>query len=183
MTVHRTLIVAGIALAALAVTPAIAALAAGAKAPPLVTKGALAGKEVPFDLAKSAKKQPVVLYFFPKAFTQGCTLEARAFAEAIPEFKKAGAIVVGVSADNVATLKTFSTQECSSKFAVVSANPKQVADFDVALSQQGKLTGLTTRTSYVIGRDGRVAYVHNDMNPNEHVRLTLQAVKDITGKK
>ena len=97
------------AAALLAATPASAALQKGAKAPALATQGALAGKTFSFNLQEQLKKGPVVLYFFPKAFTQGCTLEANAFAEAMPEFKKAGAQVVGLSADDIDTLKDAST--------------------------------------------------------------------------
>src|SRR5687768_14498634 len=85
--------------------PASAALPVGAKAPQLVTEGALGGKPFRFNLAAALKKGPVVLYFYPKAFTKGCTLEARAFSEAIGEFRAAGAQVIGLSADDLPTLK------------------------------------------------------------------------------
>lgn len=88
---------AGIALAAAAVTSASAELAKGTKAPAFSTRAALAGKEFGFTLGAALAKGPVVLYFYPKAFTQGCTLEANAFAEAMPQFKAAGASVIGMS--------------------------------------------------------------------------------------
>ena len=91
-------------------TPAMAALPVGAQAPAFVTKGALAGKDFTFNLRAALAKGPVVLYFYPKAFTQGCTLEAHAFAEAMPEFRAAGAQVVGLSADDLPTLRRFSTE-------------------------------------------------------------------------
>src|SRR5687768_424525 len=98
--------------------PAAAALPTGGKAPNFVTTGAMAGKAFRLDLKQQLRNGPVVLYFFPKAFTKGCTLEARAFSEAEPEFRKAGARVIGMSADDVATLQKFSVEECRNAFAV-----------------------------------------------------------------
>src|SRR5688572_25801641 len=101
------------ALCALATAnPAAAELAKGAKAPAFATQGAEAGKAFAFNLNSALAKGPVVLYFYPKAFTQGCTLEANAFAEAMDDFHKAGATVIGMSADDLDTLKQFSTKEC-----------------------------------------------------------------------
>src|SRR5687768_1478613 len=98
-----------VALASLAL-PAAAALPEGARAPGFVTTGAVGGKAFRLDLQQQLRSGPVVLYFFPKAFTKGCTLEARAFSEAVPEFRAAGAQVIGLSADNIETLKKFSVE-------------------------------------------------------------------------
>src|SRR5690242_5897918 len=141
----------GIAAAALAAAPAYAALKAGEKAPDFTTTGAVGGKEFKVHLAEQLKKGPVVLYFFPKAFTSGCTAEAHAFSEAIGDFKKAGAQVIGMSADNLATLKDFSVKECRSAFPVATATPDTQKAYDVAWAEH---PGLTTRTSYVIDRSG-----------------------------
>src|SRR5215213_505339 len=103
-----------IALTAFALTPASAALPVGAKAPDFATTGALGGKPFKIHLKAQLGKGPVVLYFFPKAFTKGCTLEAHAFSEATADFKKAGATVIGMSADDLTTLKKFSVEECRS---------------------------------------------------------------------
>src|SRR5881398_3498936 len=111
----------GFAAAALAAAPAFAALKGGTKAPDFTTTGAVGGKEVKLHLAEPLKKGPVVLYFFPKAFTSGCTAEAHAFSESIGEFKKAGAQVIGMSADDLKTLHDFSTKECRSAFPVATA--------------------------------------------------------------
>ena len=100
------------------VSPASAALKAGDTAPMFETQAAVAGQAFDFDMAQALKKGPVVLYFFPKAFTQGCTVEANAFAEATPQFAALGATVVGVSHDDIDTLKKFSREECRDKFAV-----------------------------------------------------------------
>ena len=161
---------------------ASAELAAGARAPTFTARGALGGKLFTVNLAQALKRGPVVLYFYPKAFTQGCTLEANAFAEATPEFRKAGATVIGLSNDDFATLQRFSTEACRDRFAVASATPAIVKAYDVDLVRDGKSTGLTKRTSYVIGRDGRVRFVHSDMDYKDHVRLTLNAVKALKGK-
>jgi peroxiredoxin len=169
-----------IATIALVATPAIAGLPVGAKAPTFATRGAVAGKVVSIDLAQQLKKGPVVLYFFPAAFTGGCNAEAHAFAEAIPEFQKAGATVIGMSADDVPTLQRFSSEKCAGKFAVASAGPAVIKNYDVALNAGGR--ALTKRTSYVIGRDGRIAFVHDDMNPAQHVALTLAAVRNLQPK-
>ncbi|SFP87144.1 peroxiredoxin [Sphingomonas rubra] len=158
---------------------ALAALAPGAKAPDFTTRGAVAGKVIPVHLAEQLKKGPVVLYFFPAAYTGGCNAEAHAFAEAIPQFRAAGATVIGMSADDVATLARFSAEKCAGKFAVASAGPKVIAGYDVALGKQVAGRDVTKRTSYVIDRSGRVVFVHDDMNPAEHVAQTLAAVKKL----
>jgi peroxiredoxin len=167
-----------IMLLAIAV-PSAAALPVGAKVPDFTTRGAIGGKIFKVHLAEQLKKGPVVLYFFPKVFTSGCTAEANAFAEATADFRKAGATVIGMSADTVPELQKFSVEACRSKFAVASAGPQIIKDFDVALTQR---PGMTDRTSYVIAPTGRVAFVHSDMKPNDHVRLTLEAVRQIAAK-
>ena len=158
----------------LAFAPATAALKVGAKAPDFTTTGAVGGKAFKLHLAQQFKKGPVVLYFFPKAFTSGCTAEAHAFSEAIADFKKAGAQVIGMSADNVATLKDFSVKECRSAFPVATATPGTQKAYDVAWAAH---PGLTTRTSYVIDKSGKIVMVHDDLDFSEHVAKTLAAVK------
>lgn len=165
-------------LSALAAGPASASLPKGAAAPQVSTTGALAGKAFTFNLANALKKGPVVLYFFPKAFTQGCTLEARAFAEAMPQFKAAGAQVVGMSADDVETLKKFSTEECRDAFPVARATPATIKAYDVVLNRGDDNAALMSdRTSYVIAPDGKIVMVHSDGDWREHVSRTLAAVR------
>ncbi len=164
-----------VVLAAPASAPA--ELTQGARAPQFATQGALAGKDFSFNLRAALRRGPVVLYFYPKAFTEGCTREANAFAEASDDFRRAGATVIGMSNDDLPTLRRFSTEGCRDKFAVAVATPAIVRAYDVDLKREGKSTGLTTRTSYVIGRNGRVRFVHSDMNWTDHVRLTLAAVR------
>ena len=154
--------------------PADAALPVGAKAPDVKTMGALGGKTFRLHLAEQLRSGPVVLYFYPKAFTQGCTLEAKAFADAMPEFRKAGARVVGMSADDLATLKRFSTEACRNQFPVATASAATISAYDVVLKQKPELSD---RTSYVIDRKGRIVMVHSDLDWKDHVAKTLAAVR------
>jgi thioredoxin-dependent peroxiredoxin len=164
-------------LAALAITTSAgAALPIGAKAPDLVTNGAIDGKPFKLDLKDELKKGAVVLYFFPEAFTEGCTLEAHAFSDAAAQFRKAGAQVIGLSADNLPTLKKFSVEGCRSAFPVATATPATIKGYDVAFD---KKPGLTNRTSYVIDRSGRIVFVHSDLDWSQHVARTLAAVKSL----
>lgn len=151
-----------------------AALAPGAKAPDFTTQGALAGKAFQFRLAQALKKGPVVLYFFPAAFTSGCTIEAHEFAEATPEFNKLGATVIGMSADGIEKLQKFSVEACRNKFAVATASPAVIQGYDVALQVK---PGLTNRTSYVIAPDGRIIHAYTAMAVQGHVSGTMDAVK------
>ena len=167
-------IVAALALAGLISMPASAALPVGAKAPDFTTTGAVGGKPFKLHLAAQLKKGPVVLYFFPKAFTSGCTAEAHAFSDSIADFKKAGAQVVGMSADDLPTLKKFSVEECRSAFPVATATTETQKAYDVAWAAH---PGLTTRTSYVIDRKGKIVMVHDDLDFSKHVAKTLDAVK------
>lgn len=164
----------GLAIALSVTLPASAALPIGAKAPDFVTTGAKAGKPFQLHLKEQLRNGPVVLYFFPKAFTQGCTLEAHAFSEAMPEFKKAGARVIGMSADDLPTLKRFSLEACRSAFPVATATPAMIKAYDVVLKQKPELTD---RTSYVIDRSGQIVLVHSDLDWSQHVAKTLAAVQ------
>ena len=164
---------AGLIAAALAV-PAQAALPVGAKAPDFTTTGAVGGKEFKLHLAQQLHKGPVVLYFFPKAFTSGCTAEAHAFSESIGDFKKAGAQVIGMSADPLPVLKDFSVKECRSAFPVATATPATQKAYDVAWAAH---PGITTRTSYVIDKSGKIVMVHDDLDFSQHVAKTLAAVQ------
>lgn len=153
--------------------PASATLAQGARAPDFTAPAAQGGRRFNVNLQALLRRGPVVIYFFPRAFTAGCTLESHAFAEATPQFRAAGATVIGMSGDDVETLARFSTEACRSRFAMASANAAIINGYDVRLGS----SAATTRTSYVIAQDGTVALVHNDMNPNDHVRLTLAEVQ------
>ena len=167
----------GAATAALAFAqPGHAALAVGSQAPDFTTTGAVAGKPFKLHLKDQLKNGPVVLYFFPKAFTKGCTLEAHAFSEATADFKKAGARVIGMSADDLPTLEKFSVEECRSAFPVATASPAVAKAYDVVLKQKPELTD---RTSYVIDRNGKIVFVHSDLDWSQHVSTTLAAVRSL----
>ena len=167
-----------VCLSALLVLPAGAgaAMPVGARAPVFATRAALAGKEFGFDLASALKKGPVVLYFFPKVFTQGCTVEAHEFAESTEEFNRLGATVIGMSADPIGDVRKFSVEECRNKFAVGVATPGMIKNYDVALIM-ANLTGRSNRTSYVIAPDGKIIYAYTALSPAGHVSGTMDAVK------
>lgn len=170
---------ASIALIA-ATLPAQADLSVGAAAPDFSTQASLGGKEFTFVLADALKKGPVVLYFYPAAFTKGCTIEAHEFADATPEFASLGATVIGVSHDGIAKLNEFSVSECRSKFAVA-ADPdgKVIKAYDAKMP----VVSYANRTSYVITPDHKIAFVYSAMAPEKHVSLTLEAVKAWKAKK
>src|SRR5947209_19588848 len=161
---------------AVAAAPAVAlgALKEGAVAPDFTTTGAFAGKEFKLHLKDQLRHGPLVLYFFPKSFTTGCTYEAHAFSDAAPDFKKLGAQVIGMSADDQETLARFSTQECRNAFPVANASPATIAAYDVKLKEGAPYTN---RTSYVIAPDGKIIYAYSDGNWEHHVDNTMAAVK------
>jgi peroxiredoxin len=167
----RVLIVAT-ACSALA-GPLYADLQPGVQAPPFTTEATLAGQPFTFSLAGALQSGPVVLYFYPAAFTKGCTIEAHDFAEATARFKALGATVIGVSHDTIDVLNKFSVSECRSKFAVAS-------DPDLSISKAYDatifLTHYSYRTSYVIAPDGKILYSYSALDPDKHVENTLAAV-------
>ena len=165
----------GAILAASVAAPAIAALQEGAKAPDFTAQASLGGKDFSFSLADALKKGPVVLYFYPAAFTHGCTIEAHDFADAMPQYAALGATVIGVSHDKIDTLDRFSVSECRSKFPVA-ADPDEIVikSYDAALPSHPQYAN---RTSYVIAPDHSILMTYTDMNPDKHVELTLATVK------
>src|SRR5689334_3369123 len=170
-----------LALGALA-TPAYANMKVGDTAPSFTAQATVGGDQFTFSLADALKTGPVVLYFFPKAFTKGCTAEAHEFAEAAAQFKAAGATLIGMSADDIGTLHKFSTQECSSKFPVA-ADPdlKVIKSYDTVLTLQSGAT-VADRVSYVIAPDGKIAYTYASRDPDKHVANTLDEVMRLQKK-
>lgn len=166
---------------AILVQPALAELNIGDRAPPFTTQASLGGSVYRYSLEDELKKGPVVLYFYPAAFTKGCTIEAHDFAEAIGEYKALGASVIGVSHDPVETLKRFSISECRSKFPVA-ADPDQriMRAYDAVLFG---ITAYASRTSYVIAPDGHIIYAYSDLNPDNHVANTLAALRKWEAKR
>jgi peroxiredoxin Q/BCP len=170
---RRSLITA-VATALIAV-PAFAALPDGTKAPDFSTDASLAGKAFKFSLQDALKKGPVVLYFYPAAFTPGCTVEAHEFAEATDKFKALGATVIGVSHDPIEKLNQFSVSECRNKFAVASdADGSVMKNYDAILPVKPEYAN---RTSYVIAPTGVIIYSYTDLKPDKHVENTMAAVK------
>ena len=159
---------------------AYAALPDGAQAPDFTAQATLAGKEFKFSLAEALKKGPVVLYFYPAAFTPGCTVEAHEFADATARFHELGATVIGVSHDPIEKLDQFSVSECRSKFAVASdADGSIMRAYDAVLPAHPEYAN---RTSYVIAPNGNIVYSYTDMKPDKHVENTLAAVKKWQGE-
>ncbi len=175
MTIRRVVSLTAFAAAACAALagPVRAALEPGAAAPNFTTQATLAGKPFTFSLADALKSGPVVLYFYPAAFTRGCTVEAHEFAEATEKFKELGATVIGVSHDDIETLNKFSVSECRNKFAVASD-----ADLKIAKAYDARLfvTSYSNRTSYVIAPTGKIIYAYSALDPDKHVENTLAAV-------
>ena len=161
--------------AALVALPVHAALPEGAKAPDFSTVASKAGKEFRFSLADALKKGPVVLYFYPAAFTPGCNIEAHQFAEASGQFEALGATVVGVSHDPIAKLDEFSVQKCENKFPVASdADGAIMKSYDAVLESHPEYAN---RTSYVIAPTGEIIDSYTAMKPDQHVENTMAAVK------
>ena len=164
------------ALAGLLGSPAAAELKPGAVAPAFDTRASLGGKVFDFNIERALEKGPVVLYFYPAAFTAGCTLEAHDFAEHIGDYKKLGATVIGISGDAIEKLQKFSVSECRSKFAVGSdADHKISRAYDATLGIGPVM--YSDRTSYVIARNGKIVYAYRSLDPAKHVANTLHALE------
>ena len=171
----KRLSVLAILIGAAAAVPAFASLPVGSKAPLFTTEATLGGKVYSFSLAQALKKGPVVLYFYPAAFTKGCTIEAHDFAAAIGKYQALDATVIGVSHDRVAVLQKFSVSECRSKFPVAAdTDHKIMRAYDAVLPQNAEYAN---RTSYVIAPDGTILYTYTNLNPDRHVANTLAALR------
>jgi peroxiredoxin len=169
----KRLITLGLGCLGLA-APLYAALNPGDAAPDFTTQATLGGVPFKFSLADALKSGPVVLYFYPAAFSKGCTVEAHEFAEATDKFKALGATVIGVSHDTIDTLNKFSVSDCRSKFAVASdADLKITKAYDARLFY---ITSYSDRTSYVIAPTGKIIYAYTALNPDKHVENTMAAV-------
>ena len=165
----------------LAAAPAQAALDVGDKAPDFAIDSSLAGNVSKFKLSEALKKGPVVLYFFPAAFSVGCTIEANKFAEATDEYNSLGATVIGVSHDDIETLKKFSTTECRNKFAVgADVDQSVMKSYDAVLALK---PDYANRTSYVISPEGKIVYQFTSLNPLRHVANTMAALKGWAAQK
>lgn len=182
------------ALLAFAALPVLAALPVGTKAPTFVATASRAGHDFTFSLAKALAKGPVVVYFYPAAYTGGCDLEAHTFATQKAKFVAAGATIIGVSADSIDRLNEFSADPkyCAGKFAVASdPEGKIAATYGLKLipPQQGVKDvrgqavdhGFIPRTTFVIDREGRIVAVFSSrtdhISPDQHVTKALAMVQ------
>lgn len=189
----------GLAISAMVAIPAFAALKVGEKAPDFSARGSLAGKEFDFSLAKALKKGPVVLYFYPSAYTKGCDLEAHTFAEQKDKFDAAGATIIGVSGDSLARLDQFSADPdyCAGKFPVASDSEGKIAkSYNLTMSEVKPGAkdvrgvdidhGFIERQTFVIGKDGKIiaAFSSKDDNlsPDQHVTKSLAIVQQLNSK-
>lgn len=174
----RLLTISLLSFAAFA-APAEAALKPGDIAPDFTAEAALGGKDFVFSLSAALKKGPVVLYFYPKSFTKGCTVEAHEFAESYDNFASAGASLIGVSYDPIEVQREFSTKECRDKFPVAADPALNVIGAYDAKRLKPAANGDTVadRISYVILPDGKVGYALTDVNPSRHVEATLDFVR------
>lgn len=175
---NRLLVIALAAVVAVGLVAVVARrvnaqLERGAVAPAFSLQAARGGSVETVDLKAALAKGPVVLYFFPKSFTPGCTVEAHQFSEAAASFRKLNATVIGVSGDDIETQKRFSTEACRSAFLVASDPGLRVAkQYDAQLAGS-----YANRTSYVIAPDGTIAYAYTSLDPAKHVANTLAAVR------
>jgi thioredoxin-dependent peroxiredoxin len=175
---------------------ALAALPVGTAAPTFKTQASLAGKEFTYDLTKALKKGPVVVYFYPGAFTGGCNIQAHTFAEDMDKFHSAGATVIGVSLDKIETLNAFSSdpQYCAGKLPVASDADGSIAknyDLKVMDGRPGMKDSrgidldhkFAERTTFIIAKDGKIAATVGGVSPAENVEKTLAVVQDIAAGK
>jgi peroxiredoxin Q/BCP len=189
--IHKLAALAVVALS-LTAAPAFAALKDGDKAPDFSTQASLAGKAFNFNLKDALKKGPVVVYFYPSAFTNGCNVQAHTFAENVDKFKDAGATIVGVSLDSIARLNDFSAdpQFCAGKIAVASdADGKIAKAYDLAIREAvaGRKDsrgtdidhGFAERTTFVVTPDGKVAATVGGLTPAANVDKALEVVQKL----
>ena len=188
-------LVMGAAVSALAATlafPAYAALKQGDAAPDFKAPASLAGKEFQFSLKDALKKGPVVVYFYPAAYTGGCNIQAHTFSENSDKFKAAGASIIGVSLDKIATLNEFSAdpEYCAGKIPVASDSDGKIAksyDLKVMEGKPGfKNTkgneidhGFAERTTFIVTPDGKVAATVGGVSPADNVTKSLETVQHL----
>ncbi|HEY0798425.1 MAG TPA: peroxiredoxin [Candidatus Baltobacteraceae bacterium] len=160
--------------------PSSAQLTTGTSAPLFIAQASLGGRVFTFDLKHALANGPVVLYFYPAAFTPGCTIEAHEFAEHIGDYRRLGATVIGVSEDDITTLQRFSVSECRSKFPVAADADGAIAkSYDAVLTTVPK--AYANRTSYVIAPGGKIVYAYTSLDPRLHVGNTLDALRHVRG--
>lgn len=155
-------------------------LAVGSTAPQFNLPAAQAGEALRVDTKALIKQGPLVVYFYPAAYTSGCSIEAKMFADAMPRFQALGASVVGVSGDDIEKLKRFSVSHCMGKFPVA-------ADEDLKVASQYKaktaLFGLfANRVSYVLDQQGKIVAALTGLTPEGHVTESLKVIEKLVNK-
>jgi len=170
--------------------PALAALKAGDEAPQFTTQASQAGKMFTFSLKDALAKGPVVVYFYPSAYTGGCNIQAHAFAVNKDKFTAAGATIIGVSLDSIQRLNDFSADPnyCAGKFPTASDADGKIAKSYQLNVQQGP-AGLkdtrgveighafAERTTFIVTSDGKIAETIGGLAPDKNVDMALQAVQ------
>jgi peroxiredoxin Q/BCP len=187
-------IVIGLILSSALALPALAALKQGTSAPDFSTQASVAGKDFKFSLADALKKGPVVVYFYPSAYTGGCNVQARTFAVNKDKFAAAGASIIGVSLDSIERLNDFSADPefCAGKFPTASdADGKIARSYELQVREAGsgkKDTrgkdidhGFAERTTFIVTPDGKVAATVGGLNPVENVNKSLEVVQKLKG--
>ena len=189
----------GLAVALLVSLPVLAALKVGDMAPDFSARGSLGGKEFNFSLQEALKKGPVVVYFFPSAYTKGCDLEAHTFSQEKDKFDAAGATIIGVSADSIARLNQFSAdpEYCAGKFPVASDADKKIAtsyNLNATAVKAGQMDvrgvaidhDFIERVTFVIGKDHKIAAAFSSkddsLTPDQHVSKSLAVVQQLGSK-
>ncbi len=179
--------------------PVLAALKVGDKAPDFSARASLAGKEFNFSLEEALKKGPVVVYFYPSAYTKGCDLEAHTFSMDKEKFDAAGASIIGVSADSIARLNQFSAdpEYCAGKFPVASDADKKIAtsyNLNAAALKPGALDvrgvaidhDFIERVTFIVGKDHKIVATfsskEDNLQPDQHVEKSLAIVQQLAGK-
>jgi peroxiredoxin Q/BCP len=182
----------GLLTVALVAFPAFAALVAGTAAPDFDARASLAGEEFDYSLSSALEGGPVVVYFYPSAYTRGCNIQAREFAVNMEKFKSAGASVIGVSLDSIERLNDFSAdpEYCAGELAVASDESGDIAkSFDISVADprddatdsRGVAIdhGMAERTTFIVTTDGEISEVIGGISPMENVQKSLQAVQDL----
>lgn len=195
------MIAAGVMAATLVfATSALAALSAGTQAPDFTAQASLAGKDFTFSLKEALAKGPVVVYFYPSAYTGGCDIEAHTFATQKDKFDAAGATIIGVSEDSIQRLNTFSSDPnyCAGKFPVASDSTGSIAASYHLKTKAAQLGlkdvrgvaidhGFIERTTFVIGRDGKIVAALSSetdhLHPQDHVTRSLAIIQKLQADK
>jgi thioredoxin-dependent peroxiredoxin len=192
-------VILGLVFSASVAFPVLAALKPADNAPDFSARASLAGKEFSFSLADALKKGPVVVYFYPSAYTKGCDLEAHTFAQDKEKFDAAGATIIGVSADSIARLNVFSADPdyCAGKFPVASDTDRTIAN-SYNLKAGSPKAGMKDvrgadidhdfieRVTFVIGKDHKIiatlSSADDKLSPDQHVQKALEIVQNLGSK-